>query len=694
MVETAHRLGGSPSTVRTPRPLQHFRALDGIRAVAVIGVLLYHFGVPHSSGGFLGVDLFFVLSGYLITGQLMTRWVFGPHIGLREFGQFWGARARRLFPSLAVVLAATTGVVAIADRVQLSVFRGDLAAAATYTSNWWYVFHHRSYFVASGRPPLLQHLWSLAVEEQFYLVWPVVIALVALVVRRRWARKGALLVVAVGLAVTSALVMGLGSSLAQVPQLGDPSRWYFGSDSHAVGLLVGSILAIARGGDGLGGRRHTPMGRAHPWSTVTGFVALAVVLAFLSRVGEYSAWLYRFGFVVFSVTAAVIIAVAVQRGPLERLLGNPLLTAIGRRSYSMYLWHWPVACMTRPGLDIAWPQWQVFLLRVGITLALTEATYRFVECPIRAHGWRLVWRRIRAVHVGRVRGPVLLGGLGAVLVASICTPAGVAAPHQASYDAGGVYVRCTTGTDGRPQVPADAPAGARCAPAATPGPAVTSTTTPASSVPPSTGTPRPSPTHRATTRPQPSGTAASPSSRPTTSPPAPTTHQAAPPPPHGVEQLSSLPLVVYGDSVPLGAVPELTGEFASVTNHATEGEQSWDLLPELTADAQAGRLDGAVVLLHTGDNGLISESQLRTAMAALHGARRVVVATPHTPRQWEQPAVAVLRKVVPDYPNARLMDWNAAVADQSSWLWSDGIHLTPSGGQAYAHLVARAAVEK
>lgn len=146
--------------------------------------------------------------------------------------------------------------------------------------------------------------------------------------------------------------------------------------------------------------------------------------------------------------------------------------------------------------------------------------------------------------------------------------------------------------------------------------------------------------------------------------------------------------------MPLGAVPELTGEFASVTNHATEGEQSWDLLPELTADAQAGRLDGAVVLLHTGDNGLISESQLRTALAALHGARRVVVATPHTPRQWEQPAVAVLRKVVPDYPNARLMDWNAAVADQSSWLWSDGIHLTPSGGQAYAHLVARAAVEK
>jgi len=653
--------------------MQHFRALDGIRAVAVVGVLLYHFGVPHSSGGFLGVDLFFVLSGYLITGQLMTRWVFGPPVGIGSFGKFWGARARRLFPSLAVVLAVTTGVVAVADRVQLSVYRGDLAAAATYTSNWWYVFHHRSYFVASGRPPMLQHLWSLAVEEQFYLVWPVVVLLVTLLVRKRWARKGALLLVAVGLTLASALVMGVGSARAQVPQLGDPSRWYFGSDSHAVGLLVGSVLAIARGGDGLGGRRHTPAGRAHPWSTRVGFAALALVVLALSQVGEYSTWLYRFGFLLFSVVAAVVIAVAVQPGPLERLLGNPALAAVGRRSYSIYLWHWPVACMTRPGLDIAWPEWKVFLLRVGITLALTEATYQLVECPVRRHGWRAVWRRIRAVRVGRARGPALLGGLGAVLVAAVCTPAGVAVPHQSSYAAGGVYVRCTTATNGAPQLPASAPAGARCGAGAAPSPAAT----PA----PGAAT-KPAPSKRPTSAPS------------ATSTPAPTTHQAVPPAPNGVARLGSQDLVVYGDSVPLGAVPELTGEFASVTNHATEGEQSWDLLPELTADANAGLLDGKVVLLHTGDNGLISESQLRTALAALHDARRVIVATPHTPRQWEEPAVAVLRAVVPDYPNARLMDWNTAVSDQSGWLWSDGIHLTPSGGRAYAHLVAQAAVEK
>ncbi|WP_188836418.1 acyltransferase family protein [Flexivirga endophytica] len=685
MAETTGRTAtpvgaGVGATHRSLRAV-HLPALDGLRAVAVIGVLLYHFGVPHSAGGFLGVDLFFVLSGYLITGQLMTRWVYGAPVGAASFRTFWAARARRLFPSLGAMLAVTTAVVAVGDRVQLPEYRGDLSAAATYTSNWWYVFHHRSYFVATGRPPLLQHLWSLAVEEQFYLVWPVVVLLVTLVVHKRWARKGVLLLVTVGLTAVSALVMGVGSALAQVPQLGDPSRWYFGSDSHAIGLLVGSTLAIARGGDGLGERRHTTPRHADRWSTAVGFAALAAVLALLSEAAEYSTRLYRFGFLLFSVLVAVVIAVAVQHGPLERVLGVPLLRAIGRRSYSIYLWHWPIACMTRPGLDLPWPDWQVFLLRVALTLALTEATYRLIESPVRRNGWPALWHRLREWRVGPARGSALAQAFGLVLVAAICAPAGIAAPHQSAYAAGAVYVQCTTRADGTSRLPTNAPAGARCAPGASgttaAGPAPTRSGVPHSSA----GTEHASATH--TTE------AAGQTPRPTATP-LPTTRQAVPPPPRDADQLRSISLAVYGDSVPLGAVPELTGEFASVANHAVEGEQAWDLLPELNGDARSGALDGKVVLLHTGDNGLIPESQLRQALDALRGARRVIVATPHTPREWESHDVALLRSVVPDYGNTRLMDWNAAVTDRSSWLWSDGIHLTASGGQAYAHLVARA----
>ena len=667
------------------RPTAHFPALDGIRAIAVIGVMLYHFGVPHSAGGFLGVDLFFVLSGYLITGQLMTRWIYGPAIGVGSFKTFWAARARRLFPSLAAMLAVTTGVVAVADRVQLSVYRGDLAAAATYTSNWWYIFHHRSYFVASGRPPMLQHLWSLAVEEQFYLVWPVVILLVTLVVRKRWAWRGVLLLVTVGLTLVSALIMGLGSALAHVPQLGDPSRWYFGSDSHAVGLLVGSALAVLRGGDGLGGRRQRPIRHAGPRVTAVGFAALAAVLLILSQVGEYSTWLYRFGFLLFAVLTAIVIAVAVQHGPLERVLGIGVLGAIGRRSYSMYLWHWPVACMTRPGLDLDWNPWEVFGLRVALTMLLTEGTYRFIECPIRRHGWTAIWHRLCGWRIRSFNGPVLLGSLAAVLIAAVCTPSGVAAPHQTSYAEGAVYVRCAIGADGKTHLPADAPTNAHCA-AVQPTTAPSTPAKPRDSHPAATHSPSPSTTST------PRSTHTRTSTPKATSTPTPTTHQAVPTRPAGVERLRDLDLAVYGDSVPLGAMPELTGEFASVTNHATEGVQSWDLLPALIRDGQSGTLNGQVVLLHTGDNGLISASQLRQTLDALKGARMVIVATPHTPRQWEDPNVAMLDQVVPGYSNAVLMHWNTAVADHSDWLWSDGIHLTPAGGKAYARLVAQVAL--
>lgn len=658
---------------RPSRGLRHFTGLDGIRGVAVIAVLLYHFDVSHVAGGFLGVDLFFVVSGYLITGQLMTRWVYGRSVTATSFRQFWSARARRLFPSLGVMLAVTTIVVVAADRAQLRLFRSDLAAAASYMSNWWYIFHQRSYFQAAGRPPLLQHLWSLAVEEQFYLVWPVVIAVVILLVRRGIARQTVVLVAAVALMLASAAVVGVGSAVSQAPQLADPSRWYFGTDSHAVGLLAGAALAARRGGDGLGSATAIPPRRATPAGTMVGFAVLAGILIVLSQVGEFNTGLYRAGFLGFSLLAAALVAVAVQRGPVQQLLGCAPLVAIGKRSYAMYLWHWPVAAMTRPGIDVAWPAGWVLVLRVAVTMVLAEASYRLVELPVRRMGWRAYWRQVTRWRLGRLPATTLAGLVAAGLVVAVCWPSHSDVRPQRSYAAGSTYVKCRTDTHGGTHLPTDAPKGARCA------------NTRPNSTPP---------TH-AKTKPQ---TSASPGSHRTASPTPthPKSAVSAHGRPHSARQLASQDLVVYGDSVPLGAIPQLSNSFATVTNHAAEGAQASTVLPGMIRAGHAGELTDTIVLLHTGDNGVINTTQLRQALAAASKAQIVIVATPHVPKSWQDPNVAAIKKNVPKFSNTVLLDWDHDInrRDNQRWLNSDSVHLTPAGRLAYHRLVTHAAHSK
>ena len=556
------------STVLRPRPTRprarppgRFRALDGLRGIAVLSVMLFHFGLGGMHGGFLGVDVFFVLSGYLITGQLVTRWVLGGPIDLASF---WLARARRLLPALGAMLIGTTTAVLVFDRAQVGLFRGDLTAAATYSSNWWYIFHQRSYFVSAGRPPLLLHLWSLAVEEQFYLVWPLVVALVVLACKRPETRRVALIAIAVGIALASSVDMGLGSALSHAPQAGDPSRWYFGSDSHVMGLLIGATLALARWGDGLGAVRAIPRAAASVRDTVLGTAALVTLVYLLFRTDEFSVWLYRCGFVAVGLLTAAVIAVATRPGPLATVLSPPILRGIGKRSYGLYLWHWPVACFTRPGIDLPIPPAAALALRLGLTFLIAEVSYQRIELPVRQRGWHFFWTSLRTSHIGSVRTRTLITVFVTSLLAAVMVTPATAAPSDRDLASGGtVYV----------SNPGDPGSLHRVAPPAGSGSSSGST----------------SPTFM---------------QRPSApiSPTAPAT------PPRHAAQLRDYPLWVYGDSVALGAIPDLAARFASVTNEATEGVQSWTLLPELTADADAGSLDNAVVLLHTGDNGVVNRS--------------------------------------------------------------------------------------
>ena len=365
------------------RGLPYVAALDGVRAIAVGAVLLYHGGVSIAPGGFLGVDMFFVLSGFLITSLLITE---RAATGSIDLFQFWLRRARRLLPAAFLVIAVTALVAAIflpADAVRT---RGDAIASFFYVNNWHQVLSQQSYFETFQRPSLLQHLWSLAVEEQFYLLWP--LALGFCMSRLGRVRTAQL---TLGLAIVSALAMGILFNAGQ-----DPSRVYFGTDTHASGLLIGALLAFVWP---LGPLRGTPNKNAAIVLDIGALAGLVLVVAAITGWEDYEPWVYRGGIFVFNVACALLIAAIVHpAGRIRRVLGLAPFVWIGRRSYGIYLWHWPIMALTRPGLDLEWTRWVLVPLQIGAAVGIAALSYRYVEMPIRSGEGRkriAAWMRRR-----------------------------------------------------------------------------------------------------------------------------------------------------------------------------------------------------------------------------------------------------------------------------------------------------------
>ena len=343
-------------------------ALDGLRAVAVGSVVCYHLGLGWAGGGFLGVDTFFVLSGYLITSLLLIEWAAS---GTIDFAAFWIRRARRLLPALLLVLAAIAIYAALtvpAD--ELSKLRGDGLATLFYGANWRLIFSGESYFDLFAQASPFRHAWSLAIEEQFYIVWPLVTFACLRVARgRHWALGGV-------------CVAGAGASILAMSAMfepgGDPSRAYYGTDTRAHGLLIGVSLAILL--------HHWAPRDAIARASVRGLAlaAGAYMLVAFVVISDTDSWMYRGGYAVFHVAVAIVITATIQPGRfvLRRILSTGVFVWIGKISYGLYLWHWPViVAMTprRTGIDGA----ALNLTRVAVTLAAATLSFYLVEQPIR-----------------------------------------------------------------------------------------------------------------------------------------------------------------------------------------------------------------------------------------------------------------------------------------------------------------------
>jgi peptidoglycan/LPS O-acetylase OafA/YrhL len=355
------------------RGIRYIPAIDGLRAVAVLAVILYHLGFKWIPGGFLGVDLFFVISGYVITRLILDSIQRSGGLDLRAF---YMARLRRLLPPLVFMIITTTVVVGLWAPDTMRRFLSDTPFALFGGMNWWLVFRHVDYFEAIGRPPLLQHTWSLGVEAQFYLVWPLILLLVLRYFGKNKIPGAALLIAAFsGIAL---LVVSLQLDAATASQV---SHVYFGTDTHSIGLFLGAALAVRWIPQNL---QETVTRKAQDFIDGIGIVGFLGILSAFLFIDENDPTLYKLAFPLAGICGCAILTSIVH--PASRfapILSSKPFVWIGERSYAIYLWHWVVFQVTRPEVDLEGSDWALYALRVLIVFALADISLRLVELPVR-----------------------------------------------------------------------------------------------------------------------------------------------------------------------------------------------------------------------------------------------------------------------------------------------------------------------
>ncbi|HEX5365747.1 MAG TPA: acyltransferase family protein [Acidimicrobiales bacterium] len=610
--------------VRPPRPIGYVAPVDGLRAVAVALVIAYHLGYSGVAGGYIGVEVFFLISGWLVCALLMNE---HQRTGGIALGAFWVRRIRRLLPAMAAVVVATLAVASAVQPERLAMLRTQAVAALGYHLNWRLVLDEQSYFEAAGGPSALEHLWSLSIEEQFYLLFP----LLAVAVLARCSRARAVRLVTV-LALASTLLR----LVLQEPGA-DPSRLYFGTDTRLSGLLLGVALGLFWTPNRL--RPHADR-RFTTALDVVAAVGGAVLAWYVLALDEGRPAAFGAGFTAVQLATLAVLAVAVYPAPTAtaRLLSAAPLRWVGKRSYGIYLVHWPVIVFLSDAPGEQPDPVPRVAVQVALVLGLAALSYRYLEQPIRRRGLRgsAVWARglVADLAHGRPAAAVALFLVGVLTVTAVGSVAWSVADAEAPRETHPASV--VIGRGGPTSTAAPSP------------PAVPRPTAPVPTPPPTAAPPAPSPP---------------------TSP-------------------AHVPTTAIGDSVLVGAAQALAHRLGpSLTVDAAVGRQLTDAT-DLVAAGRAGGTLGRAVVLHLGTNGPFTAEEVDALVAAAGPDRLVVLVNVLVPRRWEGEVNREIQAAADRHPNVRLADWHAVASSEPGLLREDGFHVTPAGAERFADLVA------
>lgn len=624
-------LNTTPSTETNPTPstertqVGRIRGFDGLRAIAAALVVVYHVVVGVAEAGFIGVDIFFVLSGFLITALLIKEY---ESTGTLRLSAFWMRRIRRLLPAVVVTTIGATALARIFGGDALVQLRWQTFGSLTGTYNWFQIAHSSSYFDKQS-PLLLTNLWSLAVEQQFYWVWPIIVFALFTWVVRRW-RPLIPLVLGIGSVLLFALLVGDG---------GEITRSYVGTDTHAFDLMFGAALALALPGLLNGYRRQA----SALWGYISWVALIAIIVG--ATVLPDASWLYPWGMVGFALlTVLVIRGLLPDAGGLgARSLQNALewrpLVWLGERSYAIYLWHWPLHVIFF--YHLPWHNLLTESVEIGISILLAHVSYTYVEMPIRERRFREMLKTLTKRAMAVTAGSVAI--ILALSATALATEHSVTSAEQYILDA-------QTRLDSQKTLDRNGQSSASAKPSA-------------DSKPEQSAQPKPEPTAQ----------------------PKPTPVRTHPP-------VTGDNVTVVGDSVTLASQPELEATLPGIVVDAAVSRSS-RVFASIAKDMEAAGTLKHYVVVSLGTNGDYPSEVIDEIFAAVGPDRDIVFVTAHAPAYatWVPKANKTVWNLAKKYPDrVRVADWDTIAGQHPDLLAGDGIHPNAEGGQFYAAEVTRA----